>query len=508
MTAPASMIAVGWFVEVTRPLLFALRRPVRHPSCQPTHLVPYAGRVRGGTATPSCASDEPLRWAVVGAGVLGMSLALRLARAGHHVTLLEAGEVLGGLASPWELGDVTWDRHYHVTLLSDSRTREMYSSVGIGEDELRWVETRTGYYGPDRTLRSVSNAIEFLQLPGLSLIDKGRLGATIVVGSKIRNGRKMERVTVERWLRRWSGNSAFETFWKPLLRAKLGDAYPKASAAFIWATIQRLYAARRSGLKKEMFGYAAGGYAFVCERFAVALADAGVEVRLGTPVRSLEQVDGALSVEPIGGQRDTFDRVVVTTSASRAATMCPGLLPGERERLQRVEYLGIVCVSLLLDRPLAPYYLTYITDPATPFTAVVEMTSFIDPAEVGGKSLVYLPKYTSTDDPLFAATDDDVVAAFTPYLRQMYPDLLPEQILIARVSKVAQVFAVPSLGFSDDAPSIGTSVPGLFLAGSAHLPFSTLNVNDTLSLVDEVLREAGVEPPATVTKTSTGEDPA
>ena len=37
-----------------------------------------------------------------------------------------------------------------------------------------------------------------------------------------------------------------------------------------------------------------------------------------------------------------------------------------------------------------------------------------------------------------------------------------------------------------------TSVPGLFLAGSANLPFSTLNVDDTLSLVDEVLRTAGV----------------
>ena len=28
-----------------------------------------------------------------------------------------------------------------------------------------------------------------------------------------------------------------------------------------WATIQRIYAARNSGLKKEMFGYVRGGYA-------------------------------------------------------------------------------------------------------------------------------------------------------------------------------------------------------------------------------------------------------
>ena len=290
------------------------------------------------------------------------------------------------------------------------------------------------------------------------------------------------------------------------MRAKLGDSYPKASAAFIWATIQRLYAARRSGLKKEMFGYVAGGYSHVCERFGVALAAAGVDVRLSSPVASIEIDGGGLRVTEPTGQHTPYDRVVVTTGASLAAALCPDLLDGEQARLRRVEYLGIVCVSLVLDRPLAPYYLTYITDPETPFTAVVEMTAFIDPKEVGGKTLVYLPKYTSVSDPLFAMTDDEVVAAFTPYLHQMYPDLLPEQIIAARVSKVPHVFAVPSLGYSDDAPSISTSVPGLYLAGSANLPFSTLNVNDTLSLVAEVLRVAGLDDAANLSATSTGGD--
>ena len=427
------------------------------------------------------------RWAVVGAGVLGMSLANELAARGHEVVLFEAGETLGGLAAPWQLGDVTWDRHYHVTLLSDQRTRAMYQSIGLGNDDLRWVETKTGYYGPDRALRSVSNAVEFLKLPGLSPIDKVRLGSTIVWGSRIRNGRKMERLTVERWLRRWSGTSAFETFWKPLLRAKLGDAYPKVSAAFIWATIQRLYAARRTGLKKEMFGYVSGGYARVCDRFDVVMRERGVQIRLVTPVSRIAKAAAGLTVSYQGGE-ETFDRVVVTSGATLAARLCPDLLPAERRRLEQVEYIGIVCVSLLLERPLAPYYLTYITDPATPFTAVVEMTAFIDPEEVGGHSLVYLPKYTSLDDPLFQQTDDEIVHAFLPYLQQMYPHVSPEQVRATRVSKVPQVFAIPTLCYSDIAPSVSTSVPGLYLAGSANLPFSTLNVNDTLSLVDEVLR--------------------
>ncbi len=81
----------------------------------------------------------------------------------------------------------------------------------------------------------------------------------------MRDWQRMERIPVEVWLRRWSGRRTFEHFWKPLLRAKLGDSYRTASAAFIWATIQRLYAARRTGLKKEMFGYVPGGYARVLD---------------------------------------------------------------------------------------------------------------------------------------------------------------------------------------------------------------------------------------------------
>jgi len=54
------------------------------------------------------------------------------------------------------------------------------------------------------------------------------------------------------------------------------------------------------------------------------------------------------------------------------------------------------------------------------------------------------------------------------------------------VSRVRRVFAVPTLGFSDRMPSTDTSVPGLQLCGSAQLPFATLNVNDTLSLVDAI----------------------
>ena len=45
----------------------------------------------------------PGGWGIVGGGMLGMTLALRLAQRGCRVTLLEAADHLGGLADAWQL---------------------------------------------------------------------------------------------------------------------------------------------------------------------------------------------------------------------------------------------------------------------------------------------------------------------------------------------------------------------------------------------------------------------
>src|SRR5437764_12185439 len=127
----------------------------------------------------------------------------------------------------------------------------------------------------------MSNTLEFLRFPPLSLFSKARLGATILYAARIRNWKKLEKILVADWLRQCSGRATFEKIWLPLLRAKLGDNYTKASAAFIWAIIARMYAARRTGLKKEMFGYFKGGYARVLARFAEVLEQENVGVRLG-----------------------------------------------------------------------------------------------------------------------------------------------------------------------------------------------------------------------------------
>lgn len=427
-------------------------------------------------------------WAIVGGGMLGMTLALRLAQAGQRVTLLESAKNLGGLASAWSLGDIVWDRHYHVTLLSDQCFRSLLREIGL-EQDMRWVESKTGVYA-NGTLYSVSNAIEFLKFPPLSFIDKLRLAFTIIYGSKIKNWRRLEQISVEEWLRRWSGDRTFEKFWLPLLRAKLGENYKKASASFIWAIIARLYAARRTGLKKEMFGYLPGGYARLLERFAIVLAETGVEIQLGQRVCQVQPTpDQRVTLEFSNGTQQTFDQVVVTAAAPIAAQLSSGLTTEELYRLKGVQYQGIICASLLLKKPLSPYYVTNITDDWVPFTGVIEMTTLVDAQFFDGHTLVYLPKYVDPDDPLFDRSDQELKESFVNALKQMYPCFHRDDIVEFQVSKVKYVLAISTLNYSQNLPFIHTSVPGLHIVNSAHIPNGTLNVNETIQLAENTAAE-------------------
>lgn len=443
-------------------------------------------------------------WAVLGGGVLGMTTALRLAERGLRVTLLEARPHAGGLADAWQLGDVVWDRHYHVTLLSDLHTRGLFRTLGL-EDQMQWVQTQTGFF-TDGRLHSLSNTLEFLLFPPLRMLDKLRLGATIFHASRVSDWQALEKIPVQEWLTRLSGKQTFQKIWQPLLRAKLGDSWRDVSAAFIWATIARMYAARRTGLKKEMFGYVRGGYGRVMERLTEHLRQSGVTIRCNSAVRGIRSVEhGRLAVH-LADESPQFDRVVSTLPAPVMTRLCPELTEGEKLLFDVIRYHGIVCASVLLKNSLSPYYVTNITDSGYPFTAVIEMTALVKKEEVGGNALIYLPRYAAPDDDIFEKHDGEIEHEFLSGLQGMHPSLSLADVRAFRVSRVKHVFPLPTLNYSRKLPPVITSVPNLYAVSSAHIVNGTLNVNESVRLADEFVQQhAGIP---RLTSPAPGQPPA
>jgi protoporphyrinogen oxidase len=425
------------------------------------------------------------RWGIVGGGIMGLTVAHRLAQQGHKVTVFEAAPGLGGLAGSWKIHNFEWDKFYHVILLSDNHTRGILKELEL-DDKIEWVETKTGFY-TDGKLYSMSNTIEFLSFPPLNLIDKFRLGLTIFVASKLKNWKRLEQIPVETWLKRWSGKNTFYKIWLPLLRAKLGESYKQTSTAFIWATIQRMYAARRSGLKKEMFGYVKGGYATILKSLESKLISGGVEIKTNHQASAISSTGGSVTINFTNGQEQQFDQVISTLPSSISANICKGLSADEIAKHNNIEYLGVICASIVLDREISPYYVTNITDTWVPFTGIIEMSALVDKKNFGGQSLLYLPKYLKPDDPLFLATDKEIEDLFLGALLKLYPFLSWSNIKYVGIARAQKVFALSTIGYSQTLPEIKTSAPGVYILNSAHITNGTLNVNETIGLVNNFL---------------------
>ncbi len=278
--------------------------------------------------------------------------------------------------------------------------------------------------------------------------------------------------------------------WLPLLRSKLGEAYKRTSAAFIWATIQRMYSARKSGLKKEMFGYVKGGYARILDTYVNKLKEEGVLLKPQHKAKVIEKTtDGKVSISFENGNTEILDRVIVATPSKFIKNLVPSLTSEELMKHSNIEYLGVVCASVLMKRAISPYYVTNITDSGKPFTGVIEMTALVNPSHLNNNHLVYLPKYVAPDDPIFNLSDKEVESEFIGSLLGMYPELKKEDVKYVGIARARYVFALSTLNYSKNLPDIKSSIDNLYIINTAHITNGTLNVNETVQLAEKAVSQ-------------------
>lgn len=431
----------------------------------------------------SSVDTEKPQTAIVGGGMLGLTIAYRLLQQNVDVTLIEAASQIGGLTQSVKIGDLSWDKYYHVTMLSDSDLRALLVELDL-EHEINWKVSKTHFF-TGTGMYPLNNAIDYLRLPIMGLIDKIRLGLTIIYASRLEQGQALEQLSAREWLTKLSGTKAYQQLWRPLLRAKLGNNYGKVSAAFIWAVIRRFYAARRGGLKTEMFGYVPGGYNRIIEKMLEKMHERGLKVITEAPVSDVIKNDQQKLLVKAGAQEFQFDHVVLTCSSQQVPSLCSQLTEIEKKRHSALLYQGIICPSVLLKKSLGGAYLTYITDDNIPFTAVIEMSSLVDFVDAAHPHLVYLPKYVPSDDPLFDLTDSEIKQQFSKALIKMYPFLKADDILDIKVSRTRQVVALSTLHYSENLADYRTSINGLYVINSAQINNASLSVQETVKLANE-----------------------
>ena len=106
------------------------------------------------------------------------------------------------------------------------------------------------------------------------------------------------------------GKRAFNILWKPLLEAKIGDAYPGIPALWLSSRMNR-----EKNTRTEVKGCLVNGYGSLIDALERSLVERGVTIHLSRRVTAIEDVGGRMRVAYEDGSADTFDSVVSTSPA-------------------------------------------------------------------------------------------------------------------------------------------------------------------------------------------------
>lgn len=426
------------------------------------------------------------RVAVVGGGILGTVLSLRLAQRGARVTLLERAPTLGGLAATMDFDGHEVDRFYHVIVPGDANMIGLAEELGLG-DQLRFHPVGAGFY-IDGGLHDFNGIADFLRFSPLSPWQRGRLGAFVAYCQARSSYAALEDVPLDRWLRRVCGDGVTDRIWRPLLDSRFDGRHSELPATYLWARTRRMSSARTGRAQAEEMGHMVGGHQRLIDAAAQAAREHGVETVLGAPVEGLALDDGAVTGVKVGGERVDSDLVIATLQPPALRFLLPEQLSPLLGAYPR-RYLGVVCLVLKVRRSLSPYYAVNICDP-TPMTTVVETSHVVGTDHTDGLRLLYLPKYCDPEAPEQTEDDEAIFDRFTGMLAKIAPDYRREDVVAWTVQRAKLVEPVHAVGVHPRVAPIWPGVRGLALASNAQVYPRLLNGDSVIGLAQEVADQA------------------
>ena len=405
------------------------------------------------------------RIAILGAGIGGMAAAYDLARAGHQVTIYEAADHVGGLASGFKEPHWDWsvEKFYHHWFATDEHILGLIDELGW-HDRVLFPRPYTVMYhqGKFYPFDSIVNAIKF---PGLGWgLNKARFG---LVGLYLRltdNWRSLEKTTVNAWMRKWAGDRVYEMMWEPLMVGKFGERYARqVNMAWMWARLK----ARTTRL-----GTFQGGFQAFADDLAEHLRGMGVQIQLEVPVERIEAQDAGLLHLSTPAAAAQYEQCLVTVSPARLAKLAPSLPAEYLQGLLDLKSMGAVVMVLALKQQLSEqgyYWYNLPKQAGFPFLALVEHTNYLSADYFGGDHIIYAGDYLETDHEYFSLSQEELLERFLPALSRINAKFTPDWVRKSWIFRTKYAQPVPLLDHSQNIPSIQTPIPGLYFASMSQV---------------------------------------
>ena len=426
-----------------------------------------------------------MRIAIIGGGIAGLTAAYELGKAGHQTVVYERDPELGGQAGTFPVGGTRLERFYHHIFTSDRHIIGLLDELGLAS-QLQWIPSKVGWFYGGRVYDFVT-PVDLLRFSPLNVVDRVRAGVVSLYLQRQAEGLQYENTTAASWIKRYAGPDVYRVLWNPLLRGKFGQQAEEVSMTWFWGKMHLRFGSRK-GLGQESLGYLRGSFQVLVDELARRVVAQGGSIRTHLPVERVLVESGRATGVRTGRGDEPADRVIATVPSFAFLGMAPELSGDYADRLRKVSYQAALVLVLQISRSLSPKYWLNISDPNIPFVAAIEHTNYIPPEAYGGKRLLYLSNYLSADNPLFRASKDEVIAAYTPGVQCINPAFDASWIEDSWLFRDPAGQPVVTRGYSQMIPAYRTPISGLYLANTTQIYPEDRGMNYSVRLGQTIAR--------------------
>lgn len=415
------------------------------------------------------ANNKKLNIAIIGAGVAGMSAAWDLIRAGHTVTIYEASDRVGGLASGFK--DEAWDweleKFYHHWFEGDSDMLGIIDEIGQSANVI-FKRPKTSFWTDGEIVRSEIEPISVLMLP---MAWRSKLhfmfGGAFLKLTPF--WKPLETTTADAWMKRWMGEEGYNRFFRTLLIGKFGEDYDKVNTAWIWARV------KARSLKLGTFR---GGFQAFLDALAAKITEHGVTICTNTPVEKIH-LDGLQAMITVNGETSPVDFVVSTTSPKIMLKLTPRLNDtAYGDKMADLKSIGGLCVVYALKQQLMTDDTYWLNLPAVspdyhdnefPYLALVEHTNFLDKKHYGGDHIIYCGDYVAPDHEYFQMSEEELAEHFMMSMKKVNPNFERDWVRKSWVFRAPYAQPIPGMYHSENIPDLQTPLPGVIWASMSQV---------------------------------------
>ena len=396
-------------------------------------------------------ANSPLRVAVIGGGLSGLTAAATAARAGARVQLFERSRQLGGRAATQHKGDFFLNYGPHA-LYRAGIGRDVLAELGVSADGQRapvdgWV--RSG----DRLERLPSTTWSALRSGLLNFSEKVEFGGLMNRLATLDTA-DLRHVPVAEWLEREVGARRVAEVAHMFMRLSTYANSPDLSAA---TAIEQLQLGARGGVD-----YLHEGWQTLIDALADRARTAGATLHSARGVRRLSRDGDGWQLEFDSEPSTNFDRVIIAASPKLTGELLSSVDVRPPRAALDAQPVRAACLDVALDA-LPDSSRRFVLDIDAPLYLSVHSTVARMAPE--GGAVIHVAKYL----PVGAEDDADAtLAQLEALLDRAQPgwrDQVVERRYLPRIAVAHRLDTAETGGPAGRASPVVAGAPGVLLCG-------------------------------------------